>query len=95
MLPQNSPCPCGFDQRLIRCARRSRTNRHQLAGRRRQTASRRLAMHMRAIGVGDDQPGSPEKSRTEVSWVQAKNSRSQCARVVLPLWSARKSSIDD
>src|SRR5260370_2826904 len=31
--------------------------RHQLAGRRRETMLRRLAMHMRAIGVGDDQAG--------------------------------------
>src|SRR6266481_2068938 len=32
-------------------------DRHQLAGRRRQAMLRRLAMQMRAIGVGDDQAG--------------------------------------
>jgi len=47
------PVPCGSTSRFdpLRGGR-SRPNRHQLAGRGRNTMLRRLAMHMRAIGVG-------------------------------------------
>src|SRR4051794_3725913 len=37
------------------CGGEGEFDRHQLAGRRRQAVLRRVAMQMRAIGVGDDQ----------------------------------------
>jgi hypothetical protein len=47
-----------IDQPIDPLRRRDREpDRHQLAGRRRQAMLRRLAMHMRAVGVGNDQPG--------------------------------------
>jgi len=41
------------------------SHRHRFAGRRRQAVLGRLALHMRAVGVGHDEPGyRPERSRT-------------------------------
>ena len=42
--------------------RHGETDGHQLAGRRRQPVLRRLALQMRAIGVGDDQASAGGKN---------------------------------
>src|SRR5258708_4790635 len=78
---------------LRRCYREP--HRHQLAGRRWQTMLRRLAMHMRAIGVGNDQAGVGGKNLARQILGEGEEQPVAMRPVVLHFWSARKSSIDD
>src|ERR1700694_867600 len=56
--PLKLPMPLRIDQPVDPLRRgHGEPYRHQLAGRGRQPMLRRLAMQMRAIGIGDDQPG--------------------------------------